>query len=146
MTEQFTDKKTVGIPPDIVQVRHDTELYKIQAENSAATAAERADASGPARSRRASRALEARDWALVAQGFGARYARKGVHFGPDEPAFEHRYNGMLWIETNEATKKIASFKRWDALNFGAGIFLSDDLFLSDELFLTDSGEWTTFHV
>ena len=46
MTEQFTDKKTVGIPPDIVQVRHDTELYKIQAENYAATAAERADAAG----------------------------------------------------------------------------------------------------
>lgn len=145
MTEQFTDKKTVGIPPDIVQVRHDTELYKIQAENSAATAAERADASGASAEQAASRALEARDWALVAQGW-SEVRSQGVHFGPDEPAFEHRYNGMLWIETNEATKKIASFKRWDALNFGVGIFLSDDLFLSDELFLTDSGEWTTFHV
>lgn len=145
MTEQFTDKKTVGIPPDIVQVRHDTELYKIQAENYAATAAERADASGASAEQAASRVLEARDWALVAQGW-SEVRSQGVHFGPDEPAFEHRYNGMLWIETNEATKKIASFKRWDALNFGAGIFLSDDLFLSDELFLTDSGEWTTFHV
>lgn len=128
-----------------MQVRHDTELYKIQAENSAATAAERADASGPARSRRHPARWKRGDWALVAQGW-SEVRSQGVHFGPDEPAFEHRYNGMLWIETNEATKKIASFKRWDALNFGAGIFLSDDLFLSDELFLTDSGEWTTFHV
>lgn len=145
MTEQYTDKKTVGIPPDVVQVRHDTELFRIQAENYASTAAERANAADISAGQAATHALEAQDWAKVAQGWSELHSQ-GIHFGPDEPAFEHRYNGMLWIETDETALKIIAFNRWDALNFGSGMFLSDDLYLSDDFYLTDSGEWTTFHV
>ena len=85
MPGQFPDKKTVGIPPDLVQVRHDTEGYMIQAGNSAMSADESAQRSAESAAQSAQHADEAQQYAEDAKGWSERNSQ-GIHFGTSEPA------------------------------------------------------------
>lgn len=143
MPGQFPDKKTAGIPPDLVQVRHDTEGYMIQAGNSAMSADESAQRSAESAAQSAQHADEAQQYAEDAKGWSERNSQ-GIHFGPSEPAEDKRFDGMLWLKTNEANQTITQVNRYDASKAGSGLFLSESLFVSDELYLNDSGAWTPF--
>lgn len=143
MPGQYPDKKTVGIPPDLVLTRHDTELFMLRAENAAF------EAEG-FKGEAAASADESESWADKAQQYAAEAEAwselhsQGVHFAPTEPDVDKRYDGMLWLQTNESAHTITAVKRFDASSAGSGTYLSDDLYLSDELYLNDSGAWTSF--
>lgn len=143
MPGQFPDKKTVGIPPDIVRTRHDTEQYMIQAANSAMSSDESAQQSAASAVKSAGHADEAQQYAAEAKGWSELHSQ-GIHFGPGEPAEDQRYDGMLWLKTDEAAQTITQVNRYDASKTGNGVYLSEALYLSDELYLNDSGAWTPF--
>lgn len=145
MAEQVVDKKTVGIPSDIPLVRHQTELFAIRAEGHANAAEQSSLRAADSATKSAEHAEESNFWANVAKGWSERYSQ-GIHFGPNEPPYEQRYDGMLWLMTDESKHEIIKIRRWDSGSYGAGLYLSDELFLSDSLYLHDRGEWTDFKI
>lgn len=143
MPGQYPDKKTVGIPPDLVIVRHDTEMFMIRSENAAYEAEGFKNEAANSAAESEGYADEAHQYAEEAKEWSERETQ-GVHFGPSEPDVDTRYDGMLWLQTNESAHTITAVKRFDASAAGSGLFLSNDLYLSDELYLNDSGAWTSF--
>ena len=145
MAEQVVDKKSVGIPSDIPLVRHQTELFMIRAEGYASSAEQSSLDAADSETQAAEHAELSNHWANVAKGWSERYSQ-GIHFGPDEPSYEQRYDGMLWLMTDESKHEIIKIRRWDAASYGVGLYLSDELFLSDSLYPQDRGEWTDFTI
>lgn len=145
MAEQVVDKKTVGIPSDIPLVRHQTELFAIRAEGYANSAEQSSLRASESATQSAEHAELSNHWANVAKGWSERYSQ-GIHFGPTEPPYDQRYDGMLWLMTDESSREIIKIRRWDASSYGVGLYLSDELFLSDSLYLQDRGEWTDFSI
>lgn len=141
MADQIKDRKTFFIPQDIDLIRHDVSLMRDEARASrdaAATSASRAASSEAAAQAHASdarqAATEAAEWATL--------HNQGIHFGPDEP--ETRWDGMTWIMTDEAARKIKSFRRWDAALAGKALWPSAATFPGATVFPTDRGAWTDF--
>lgn len=63
-----------------------------------------------------------------------------------EPPRSVRVDGMLWVQTNEGTHKIASFKRWDAGLPGTALWPGATTFPSDSTYPDEKGAWTAFGI
>ena len=63
-----------------------------------------------------------------------------------EPPRSVRVDGMLWVQTNEGTHKIAAFNRWDADLPGTALWPGATTFPSDSTFPNEKGAWTPFTV
>lgn len=106
-----------------------------KADSSAASADANADA--------ANRAANAAN-AAAKQANAAASATKPYYMQASEPARDKRVDGMLWLKTNESTKKIASFNRWDANLPGKAIFPGTGTMPSESTIIDEIGAWTTF--
>lgn len=62
----------------------------------------------------------------------------------NEPPHSVRVDGMLWMQTNEGTHKIASFKRWDANLPGKAVFPGASTMPGTSTIIDEIGAWTTF--
>lgn len=62
----------------------------------------------------------------------------------NEPPRSVRVDGMLWMQTNEGTHKIASFKRWDANLPGKAVFPGASTMPGTSTIIDEIGAWTTF--
>lgn len=108
-----------------------------RADSSAASA----DANADAANRAASAATDA-----AKQANAAASATKPYYMQAAEPARDKRVDGMLWMQTNEGTKKITSFKRWDAGLPGTALWSGTTTFPSDTTYPDERGAWTPFTV
>lgn len=61
-----------------------------------------------------------------------------------EPPRDKRVDGGLWMQTNEGTHKIASFKRWDANLPGKAVFPGASTMPGTSTIIDEIGAWTTF--
>lgn len=143
MADQIVDKRTVGIPPDILDVREDVEARATEAEAAAVTAqgysrsaAMSAEAADASESAAATYAAQSAAWAVV--------RNQGLHFGEEEPPT--KIDGMLWIKTDESVGTIVAFERWDAASAGAGLFPSEATWPSEDTWPEDQGDWKSFKV
>ena len=143
MPGQFPDKKTVCIPPDIAKTRSDVEGFMIQAANSAMESGVSAQQSASSAAQSAAHADESQQYAQESKEWSERNSQ-GIHFAPGEPADDRRFDGMLWLQANEAQRTIVAVKRFDASETGNGVYPSESLFVSDDLYLNDSGAWIPF--
>lgn len=141
--DQIIDKKTIGIPSDIEYIRHETEQfmnrtrdYSDEAANYAKDASDSAYRAAVSETNAWTAASEASYWATL--------HNQGIHFGPAEP--QDKWDGMTWLQTNESTRTITAFKRWDFHLSGNGVFPSNTLYPSDELYPNDQGDWTPFSI
>lgn len=96
-----------------------------RAESAASSAEGNADA--------ANRAASAAT-AAAKQANAAASATKPYYMQAAEPARDKRVDGMLWMQTNESTHKITSFKRWDAGLPGTALWPDSTTFPSDTTF------------
>lgn len=143
MADQVQDRRTIGIPSDVEIVRHDVESFKDaagsfaeQARDASANAAmSEEQARAHAASARES-AQEAADWATI--------HNQGIHFGPTEP--DIKWEGMTWLMTDEADRRIVSFRRWDSMLAGSALFPSPQVYPSESVFPAERGAWTDFTV
>lgn len=108
-----------------------------RAESAASSAEGNADA--------ANKAASAAN-AAAKQANAAASATKPYYMQPGEPARDKRVDGMLWMQTNEGTHKIASFKRWDAGLPGTALWPGATTFPSDSTYPDEKGAWTPFTV
>lgn len=108
-----------------------------RAESAASSAEGNADA--------ANKAASAAN-AAAKQANAAASATKPYYMQPGEPARDKRVDGMLWMQTNESTHKIASFKRWDAGLPGTALWPGATTFPSDTTFPDEKGAWTAFGI
>lgn len=108
-----------------------------RAESAASSAEGNADA--------ANRAASAAN-AAAKQANAAASATKPYYMQSGEPARDKRVDGMLWMQTNESTKRIASFNRWDANLPGTALWPGATTFPSDTTFPDEKGAWTPFTV
>lgn len=108
-----------------------------RAESAASSAEGNADA--------ANRAASAAT-AAAKQANAAASATKPYYMQAAEPARDKRVDGMLWMQTNESTKRIASFKRWDAGLPGTALWPGATTFPSDTTYPDEKGAWTPFTV
>lgn len=108
-----------------------------RAESAASSAEGNADA--------ANRAASAAT-AAAKQANAAAAATKPYYMQPGEPARDKRVDGMLWMQTNESTHKITSFKRWDANLPGTALWPGATTFPSDTTFPDEKGAWTAFGI
>lgn len=108
-----------------------------RAESAASSAEGNADA--------ANRAASAAN-AAAKQANAAAGATKPYYMQAAEPSRDKRVDGMLWLKTNESTKKIAAFNRWDAGLPGTALWPGATTFPSDSTFPDGSGAWTPFTV
>lgn len=108
-----------------------------RAESAASSAEGNADA--------ANRAASAAN-AAAKQANAAASATKPYYMQSGEPARDKRVDGMLWMQTNESTKRIASFNRWDANLPGTALWPGATTFPSDTTFPDENGAWTPFTV
>lgn len=107
----------------------------------AESAASSAEGNADAANRAASAATEA-----AKQANAAASATKPYYMQAAEPARDKRVDGMLWMQTNESTHKIASFKRWDANLPGTALWPDSTTFPSDTTYPDEKGAWTPFTV
>lgn len=141
MADQVIDRKEIGIPTDIELVRHQISLIRdevVESRDKAAASEIAAAGSEAAAMRHASDARQAAQEAA----YWATMRNQGLHFGPDEP--KDKWDGMTWLYTNEETRKIQSFRRWDADLAGAALWPSATTFPGDATFPKDRGAWTDF--
>lgn len=108
-----------------------------KADSSAASA----DANADAANRAASAAT-----AAARQANAAAAATKPYYMQAAEPPRDKRVDGMLWLKTNESTKKIAAFNRWDAGLPGTALWPGATTFPSDSTFPDEKGAWTAFGI
>lgn len=108
-----------------------------RAESAASSAEGNADA--------ANRAASAAN-AAAKQANAAAAATKPYYMQAGEPARDKRVDGMLWLKTNESTKKIAAFNRWDAGLPGTALWPGATTFPSDSTFPDEKGAWTAFGI
>ena len=108
-----------------------------RAESAASSAEGNADA--------ANRAASAAN-AAAKQANAAASATKPYYMQSGEPARDKRVDGMLWMQTNESTHKITSFKRWDAGLPGTALWPGATTFPSDTTFPDGKGAWTAFGI
>ena len=71
-------------------------------------------------------------------------ATKPYYMQAAEPARDKRVDGMLWLKTNESTKKIAAFNRWDANLPGKAVFPGTSTMPGTSTIIDEIGAWTTF--
>lgn len=141
MADQVIDRKETGIPTDVDLVRHDVNIMRAEARTSMeASAASEANAAA-SEAAAMSHASDSRQAAQEA-AYWATLHNQGIHFGPDEP--EDKWDGMTWLFTDEVTRKIQSFRRWDALLAGSALWPSATTFPGNSTFPQDRGAWTDF--
>lgn len=108
-----------------------------RAESAASSAEGNADA--------ANRAASAAN-AAAKQANAAASATKPYYMQSGEPARDKRVDGMLWMQTNESTKRIASFNRWDANLPGTALWPGSTTFPSSSTYPDERGAWTPFTI
>lgn len=108
-----------------------------RAESAASSAEGNADA--------ANRAASAAN-AAAKQANAAASATKPYYMQSGEPARDKRVDGMLWMQTNESTKRIASFNRWDANLPGTALWPGSTTFPSSSTYPDEKGAWTAFGI
>lgn len=108
-----------------------------RAESAASSAEGNADA--------ANRAASAAT-AAAKQANAAASATKPYYMQSGEPARDKRVDGMLWMQTNESTKRIASFNRWDANLPGTALWPGSTTFPSSSTYPDEKGAWTPFTI
>lgn len=141
MADQITDKITIGVPSDLLEVRDDCEEFKDQSKTSAEqsknwakNAEEWAIKSEDSAHDSALSAEEARQWAETHM--------QGVWVDPNPPAYEKRYDHMLWFETNEDESIITRMWRWNAWGLPTdGTYPSEDLYPSQNTYPIGLGRW-----
>lgn len=106
-----------------------------RAESAASSAEGNADA--------ANRAASAAT-AAAKQANAAAAATKPYYMQAGEPSRDKRVDGMLWMQTNEGTHKIAAFKRWDANLPGKAVFPGASTMPGTSTVIDEIGAWTTF--
>lgn len=84
--------------------------------------------------------------AAAKQANAAASATKPYYMQAAEPARDKRVDGMLWMQTNESTHKIASFKRWDAGLPGTALWPGSTTFPSSSTYPDEKGAWTPFTI
>ena len=132
---------------------YDNELDALKREwaslNSAVTSAtkraESAASSAEGNADAANRAASAAT-AAAKQANAAASATKPYYMQAAEPARDKRVDGMLWLKTNESTKKIAAFNRWDADLPGTALWPGATTFPSDSTYPDEKGAWTAFGI
>lgn len=108
-----------------------------RAESAASSAEGNADA--------ANRAASAAT-AAAKQANAAASATKPYYMQSGEPARDKRVDGMLWMQTNESTHKITSFKRWDAGLPGTALWPGATTYPSSNTYPDQIGAWTPFTI
>lgn len=108
-----------------------------RAESAASSAGGNADA--------ANKAASAAN-AAAKQANAAAATTKPYYMQAAEPARDKRVDGMLWMQTNESTHKIAAFKRWDAGLPGTALWPGATTFPSSTTYPDQIGAWTPFTV
>lgn len=130
---------------------YDNELDALQREwaslNAAVTSAtkraESAASSAEGNADAANRAASAAT-AAAKQANAAASATKPYYMQAAEPPRDKRVDGMLWMQTNESTHKIAAFKRWDANLPGTAVFPGASTMPGTSTIIDEIGAWTTF--
>lgn len=117
----------------------------IDRANASASKADSSAASADANADAANRAASAAN-AAAKQANAAASATKPYYMQPGEPSRDKRVDGMLWLKTNESTKKIAAFNRWDAGLPGTALWPGATTFPSDSTYPDEKGAWTPFTV
>lgn len=84
--------------------------------------------------------------AAAKQANAAASATKPYYMQAGEPVRDKRVDGMLWMQTDESTHKITSFKRWDAGLPGTALWPGATTFPSDTTFPDERGAWTPFTI
>lgn len=133
---------------DAVKELYDTiaNLNKvIDRANASASKADSSAASADANADSANRAASAAN-AAAKQASAAAAATKPYYMQAAEPSRDKRVDGMLWMQTNEGTHKIAAFNRWDAGLPGTALWPGATTFPSDTTFPDEKGAWTPFTV
>ena len=143
MPGQFPDKKIPGVPPEVARYRAETEQFYLRAANAKEGAEEAAGEAAASASLSGQHAAESQEYAQQARDWSELHAQ-GVHFGPDEPAYDKKYDGQLWLKTNEQAATITKIRRWDADAAGQGLFPSASLYPGSSLYPNDKGEWKDF--
>lgn len=108
-----------------------------RAESAASSAEGNADA--------ANRAASAAT-AAAKQANAAAAATKPYYMQAAEPARDKRVDGMLWMQTNESTKRIEAFNRWDADLPGTALWPGAAIFPSSKTYPDEKGAWTPFTI
>lgn len=131
---------------DAVKELYDTIASLNQVINRANASASKADSSAAAADANADAANRAASAATAAakQANAAASATKPYYMQAAEPARDKRVDGMLWMQTNESTKKIAAFKRWDANLPGKAVFPGASTMPGTSTIIDEIGAWTTF--
>lgn len=80
----------------------------------------------------------------AAQANAAASATKPYYMQAAEPTRDKRVDGMLWMQTNESTMKLAAFKRWDANLPGKAVFPGASTMPGASTIIDEIGAWTTF--
>lgn len=132
---------------------YDNELDALQREwaslNAAVTSAtKRAESAASSAEGNADAANKAASAATAAakQANAAASATKPYYMQAGEPARDKRVDGMLWMQTNESTHKIASFKRWDANLPGTALWPGAATHPSSKTYPDEKGAWTAFGI
>lgn len=117
----------------------------INRANASASKADSSAASADANADAANRAASAAT-AAAKQANAAAATTKPYYMQAGEPARDKCVDGMLWLKTNESTKKIAAFNRWDAGLPGTALWPGATTFQSDSTYPDEKGAWTPFTV
>lgn len=143
MPDQVADKRTVGIAPDILDVRKQTKEYMDLAASSAGTSEGYSRSASASAERSAASESAAAEWARQSAEW-AVLRNQGIEFGPTEPPV--KIDGMLWLRTDEDDQTITDFGRWDANAAGAGLFPAEDTWPGEGTHPSEQGEWKHFRV
>ena len=131
---------------DAVKELYNTIANLNQVINRANASASKADSSAASADANADAANKAASAATAAakQANAAAAATKPYYMQAAEPARDKRVDGMLWLKTNESTKKIAAFNRWDANLPGKAVFTGTSTMPGTSTIIDEIGAWTTF--
>lgn len=131
---------------DAVKELYDTIANLNKVIDRANASASRADSSAASADANANAANKAATVANEAarQANAAAAATKPYYMQAGEPARDKRVDGMLWMQTNENTKRIAAFNRWDANLPGTAIFPGATTMPGTTTMPSDIGAWTQF--
>ena len=150
MADQIVDKRSVGIPPDVVLARHQTLGFRDEAEaharDSAASATDSATYAQHAAAHASNASTSARDAAASATeaAMWAEVASMRTLLRPTEPPA--KLDGMVWMRTDEQAGTIVAINRWDADLPGSGLFPSAATYPGGGLYPTERGAWTAFAI